>query len=310
LSALSYRAQSLFFLLGDLCSLWLKQTRSAENITLTILYQHELDVALKAVHEAGSRVMEEYARFQVIANAPADISTQADHLSQALILEHLHTAFPSDALCAEETMELLSHVPQTGSRVWIVDPIDGTRGFARKNDEFSIMIALVEEGQIALGVVSEPAKGRLTYATYGGGCWKRDGQATQPEPCHVTAVDELTSATLVQSHSRNPDKPSSLVRSVQPAKVLETYSAGIKLAMVARGDADIYLNTYSEFHDWDICAGHILVSEAGGKVTGLGGQELHYGLPGAWQRHGVLATNGRVHQATLLALVTGPGTHQ
>jgi 3'(2'), 5'-bisphosphate nucleotidase len=252
--------------------------------------------------------MEEYARFEIIRNAPADISTEADRLSQRVILEHLHTAFPNDALCAEETMELLSHVPQTGSRVWIVDPIDGTRGFARKNDEFSIMIALVEEGQIALGVVFEPAKGRLTYATQGGGCWKRDSEGTQPEPCCVTTVTDLTKATLVQSHSRNLEKPSFLVKALQPARVVETYSAGIKLAMVARGDADIYLNTYSAFHDWDICAGHILVNEAGGKVTGLGGQELHYGLPGAWQRYGVLATNGRLHDSALLALATG--THQ
>ena len=243
--------------------------------------------------------MEEYARFEVIRNAPADISTEADRLSQRVILEHLHAAFPNDALCAEETMELLSHVPQTGSRVWIVDPIDGTRGFARKNDEFSIMIALVEEGQIALGVVLEPAKGRLTYATQGGSCWKRDGEGTQPERCCVTTVKELTNATLVQSHSRNPNIPSSLVRALQPAKVLETYSAGIKLAMVARGEADIYLNTYSAFHDWDICAGHILLNEAGGKVTGLGGQELRYGLPGAWQRLGVLATNSRLHDLAL-----------
>jgi 3'-phosphoadenosine 5'-phosphosulfate (PAPS) 3'-phosphatase len=83
---------------------------------------------------------------------------------------------------------------------------------------------------------------------------------------------------------------------------VETYSAGIKLAMVARGEADIYLNTYTAFHDWDICAGHILVNEAGGRVTGLGGQELHYGLPGAWQRHGVLATNGQLHDGAIEAL--------
>jgi 3'(2'), 5'-bisphosphate nucleotidase len=269
---------------------------------LNIPYQHEFDVALGAIRLAGSRVMEEYARFQAIANAPADISTHADRLSQVLILEHLHSAFPHDALCAEETTEHLAQVPQIGSRVWIVDPIDGTRGFARKNDEFSIMIALVEEGQIALGVVFEPARGHLTYAASGGGCWKRDGTATQPEPCHVTTVAELTKAVLVQSHSRNSDKPSALVKALQPARVVKTYSAGIKLAMVARGEADIYLNTYAAFHDWDICAGHILVNEAGGNVTGLGGQELHYNLPGAWQRHGVLATNGRLHDSSVRAI--------
>jgi 3'(2'), 5'-bisphosphate nucleotidase len=89
------------------------------------------------------------------------------------------------------------------------------------------------------------------------------------------------------------------VEALGPANVVETYSAGIKLALVARGEADIYLNTYDAFHDWDICAGHILVAEAGGAVTGTGGQVLRYGLPGAWQKDGLLATNGRLHEATL-----------
>ncbi len=271
---------------------------------LSIPYERELDVALEAVFQAGRRVMEEYACFQAIANAPADISTQADRLSQTIILDHLHAAFPADALCAEESTDLLSEVSLTGPRIWIVDPIDGTRGFARKNDEFSIMVALVEESRMAVGVVFEPAKERLTYATSGGGCWKRDQKATQPASCRVTTVTELSKATLVQSRSRNPDQPSSQVKAIQPARIVETYSAGIKLAMVARGEADIYLNTYSAFHDWDICAGHMLVHEAGGKVTGLGGQELRYGLPGAWQRHGVLASNGRLHDPALEALAS------
>jgi 3'(2'), 5'-bisphosphate nucleotidase len=277
-------------------------------------YQHELAVALEAVQQAERAILEEYARFQVIANAPADISTDADRLSQDLILKHLQEAFPDDALCAEETTEDFADVPQTGSRVWIVDPIDGTRGFARKNGEFSIMVALVEQGLMALGVVSEPAKNRLTYAVQGGSCWKQDGEPgcvgarSEPIRCHVSIFQELSQSALVQSHSRNPDKPSRMVKALRPARVIETYSAGIKLAMIARGEADIYLNTYDAFHDWDICAGHILVEEAGGRVTGLAGQELHYGLPGAWQRHGLLASNGQLHDAALQALASIPNS--
>ena len=93
-----------------------------------------------------------------------------------------------------------------------------------------------------------------------------------------------------------------LFRSLRPARVLESHSAGIKLALVARGEADLYLNTYDAFHDWDICAGHILVTEAGGKVTGSANQTLVYGVAGAWQRHGLLASNGRVHAEALARL--------
>jgi 3'-phosphoadenosine 5'-phosphosulfate (PAPS) 3'-phosphatase len=87
--------------------------------------------------------------------------------------------------------------------------------------------------------------------------------------------------------------------------MIETYSAGIKLALVAGGEADIYVNDYREFHDWDIAAGQILVEEASGRVTGLAGEALRYGLEGAWQRQGLLASNGVLHEAALCSLAAG-----
>lgn len=182
---------------------------------------------------------------------------------------------------------------------WIVDPIDGTRGFARKNGEFSVMIGFVEDGEIAVGVVAQPAVRRLTYAVKGQGCWRLDDSETIPTRCRVAAVDTLANSTLTQSRSHEPNSRSKWVDALQPAKIVESYSAGIKLALIARGEADIYLNTYEAFHDWDICAGHILVLEAGGLVTGIGGQALEYGLPGAWQKNGLLATNGPLHPPAL-----------
>jgi 3'(2'), 5'-bisphosphate nucleotidase len=141
--------------------------------------------------------------------------------------------------------------------------------------------------------------GRLTFAVRGQGCWRLDGDQSTPVQCQATAVEELSKCTLTQSRSRDPGKQSRWVQALQPARVVESYSAGIKLALVARGEADLYLNTYEAFHDWDICAGQILVTEAGGMVTGTQGQTLEYGLPGAWQKNGLLATNGRLHTAAL-----------
>jgi 3'(2'), 5'-bisphosphate nucleotidase len=207
-------------------------------------------------------------------------------------------------LCAEERTQTLQDAASTGPRLWIVDPIDGTRGFARKNGEFSVMIAFVENGQLAVGVVAQPAVAKLTYAVRGEGCWRLDGDAAAPMRCHVTPTAESRQSTLTQSRSRDPNRRSKWVDALEPARIVESYSAGIKLAMIARGDADIYLNSYEAFHDWDIAAGHILVSEAGGHVTGIKGQALAYGLPGAWQKHGLLATNGRLHDATLKTILT------
>src|SRR5580658_7372513 len=123
-------------------------------------YDAELQAALEASELASRALLDAYARFEVIPDAPASISTDADRRSQEIILGHLHRLFPSDALCAEEQTATLTLSAQTGSRLWIVDPIDGTRGFARKVGEFSVMIAFVDDGHIAVGVVQEPAKER------------------------------------------------------------------------------------------------------------------------------------------------------
>jgi 3'(2'), 5'-bisphosphate nucleotidase len=270
-------------------------------------YEQELRVALEAAHRAGQAILARYAVFTAVPDARADITTDADREAQEIILTQLHRRFPGDALCAEEPTAALIDVPSTGARLWVVDPIDGTRGFAQKNGEFSVMIGFVDKGLVAVGVVLEPAAGRLTYAVRGGGCWRQDGTESAPSPCTVSDVAELGAATLTQSRSR-PGQTSRAVLGLRPAHVLEMYSAGVKLARVARAEADIYVNTYTAFHDWDICAGHLLLEEAGGSVTGLAGQVLRYGTPGAWQRHGLLATNGHLHAVALAQLRRNNGS--
>jgi 3'(2'), 5'-bisphosphate nucleotidase len=258
-----------------------------------VALERELEVALEAAHEAGRHVMKEYAAFVPIPNAPAEISTEVDRTAQELILQHFHDAFPADALCAEEATPALESAARTGRRVWVVDPIDGTRGFAMKNGEFSVMIGLLVGGEVSVGVVLEPALDRVTYALRGGGCWSRLKEA-KPQRCHVTTTTELSRAALVQSHSK-AGKRSEVDRALGTAKVIETYSAGVKLGLVARGEVDLYVNTYANFADWDICAGHLLVEEAGGMVTELRGGAVHYGQDGVRQRGGLIASNGVLH---------------
>ena len=265
-------------------------------------YERELKVALEAARLAADLIMKDYADFQVIPDAPAEISTQTDRRSQEIILKHVQQAFPGDAFCAEETSDLLAGLAHTGERLWIIDPIDGTRGFARKNGEFSVMIGFVDCGKIGVGVVAEPAKKLLTYAARDSGCWRRDGESAQPSMCRVNATTSLNLCMVTQSHSKDKNKPSRHISALGPAKVIETYSAGIKLAQVARGNADIYLNTYDASHDWDICAGQILVDEAGGRVTNFLGESPRYGLPGSTLTGGLLASNGLLHDAALEAL--------
>jgi 3'(2'), 5'-bisphosphate nucleotidase len=228
-------------------------------------YTRELQIALDAADTAAHYLRSAYEAFTPVANAPASISTEADRTSQELILKYLAKAFPDDALCAEEATPTLQSAKRDGRRVWVVDPIDGTRGFVMKNGEFSVMIGLVVNGRVAVGVVHEPAHARATYARLGHGCWVRTG-TRPPISCRVGQTTRLEDSVLVQSHARKGET-SWPVTALNPGCLVETYSAGVKLAMVARGEVDLYINTYPNFSDWDICAGELLVSEAGGKVT-------------------------------------------
>jgi 3'(2'), 5'-bisphosphate nucleotidase len=267
-------------------------------------FTHELQEALAAATAAGRYLQAEYAAFEPIPNAPAHISTHADRESQEIILKHLHAAFPTDGLVAEEKTPTLATAPIHSQRQWVIDPIDGTRGFAMKNGEFSVMIGLTVNGRPVVGVVLEPAKNRLTYAASGSGCWKKDGNS-EAIRCRVTPCDMLSAAVLTQSHSK-PGKPKPVQVKLAPSRVIETYSAGIKMALVARGEADLYVNDYPEFHDWDICAGEVLVVEAGGTVTEYTGEAVRYGLAGAKRRSGLVASNGRLHDEAVQRLTCEP----
>src|SRR5437660_4055361 len=162
-------------------------------------YGNELTAALAAADLAGAVILEHYARFAAIADAPASISTDADRASQETILRHLQTLFPGDAYCAEEDTPALTGASRLGERLWVIDPIDGTRGFAMKNGEFSVMIGLVAKGRVVVGVVAEPALGRVTYARFGHGCWARTATG-MPAAGYVSKTTSLADAVLVQSH--------------------------------------------------------------------------------------------------------------
>jgi 3'(2'), 5'-bisphosphate nucleotidase len=263
-------------------------------------YARELEVALEAARIAGDYLRKAYEDFTPIPSAPASISTEADRTSQELILTHLQQAFPDDVLCAEESTATRNKSRNDGNRVWVVDPIDGTRGFVMKNGEFSIMIGLVAAGRVVVGVVMEPAFSRTTYARFGHGCWVRQGDAL-PTACFVTKTSQLTDAVLVQSHAKKGETPWP-VAALKPRKIVETYSAGVKMAMVARGEVDLYVNIYPNFRDWDICAGDILVTEAGGAASEIAGTPLSYGKLGYSQTGGLLASNGLLYASAVAAL--------
>lgn len=265
-------------------------------------FDTELSVAMEAADQAADLIRREYESFVAIPDAPVSISTYVDKASQDVILRFLHARFPNDALCAEESIPGFEDVPRSGPRAWVVDPIDGTRGFAKKIGQFSVMIGLLLNGKPVVGVVAEPAQQRVTYARLGGGCWAHTRDATAMR-CRVSRRIP-SEFVLVQSWAKT-GQSSRPVEILKPDRVVETYSGGVKLAMVARGEADVYPNTYETFFDWDICAGHVLVTEAGGMVTDLAGNPIAYQAADFSQRKGLLATSGPMHAEMVKRLAAG-----
>lgn len=268
-------------------------------------HDRELDLTLETIRRAGDEILRRYASFERIEDAPADVSTEADRASQELILDALHRAFPADGLCAEEASERFETEAAGARRVWVVDPIDGTRGFARKNGEFSVMIALVEDGEPVVGAVHEPAADRLTWAVAGEGCWVVRGEGGEAVLCAVSAT-EGAPRVLAMSRSQGEEGERRLLEALGASRAIQTYSAGIKLAQVARGEADLYLGDYLTLRDWDVAAGHVLVTEAGGRVTNVDGEAIRYDGSGrSLKGRGIVASNGGVHEAALEAIAAG-----
>ncbi|MBX7105591.1 MAG: 3'(2'),5'-bisphosphate nucleotidase CysQ [Gemmataceae bacterium] len=263
-------------------------------------WEAELKAAREAARVAGDVIVAAYQKFAAAESAPADITTQTDRDAQEAILRSLLQRFPHDAYRAEENTRTLAAAKQVGSRMWIIDPIDGTRGFVMKNGEFSVMIGLAVDGIPVVGVVHEPAMDRTTFAADGAGCHQTVG--TKTTRVNVSGTANLEDAVLVQSHTKAGRGMSKEVATLRPKTVLETYSAGVKLARVADGTADLYVCDYMAMNDWDLAAGHALVVEAGGRVSNLSGESRIYGRESPIQAGGLLATNGRVHDATIAAL--------
>ncbi|HVJ81620.1 MAG TPA: 3'(2'),5'-bisphosphate nucleotidase CysQ [Planctomycetia bacterium] len=266
-------------------------------------FADELGAALDAVRAAGAEILRLGGAYENVTDAPADIVTDADLAAQAIIFRILAERFPNDAVLGEEAYKEDPSIARA-LRLWIVDPIDGTRGFAIGNGEYSVMVGLVAGGRPVVGVVHEPHVGRTTFAAAGQGCFVRTSAVGQPMPCSVRPTESMVDATVAMSRSRKTDSEKRLLDRFGARESLKTYSAGIKLAQVARGEADLYLGDYPAMHDWDVCAGHILVEEAGGRVTDLAGEPLVYGREPPRQSRGILATNGLLHAAALAVAKT------
>jgi histidinol phosphatase-like enzyme (inositol monophosphatase family) len=244
-------------------------------------------LAVDVAREAGELTLGWFRSRDLAVDTKADGTpvTIADRAAERLVRERLAAAAPGDGVLGEEEPETAS---STGRR-WIVDPIDGTKAFARGVPLYTTLLALDDEHGPAVGVIVVPALGEVVAAGRGLGCW-HDG-----EPAHVSATTTMAGAWLTTSgYSHWPEADLVAVR--RAGCQLRTWGDGYGYALVATGRMDAMVDHTVE--RYDVAAMPVILAEAGGRFTSLGGAE------GAQHGSGV-ATNGLVHDE-LLGLLSDP----
>jgi 3'(2'),5'-bisphosphate nucleotidase len=262
--------------------------------------QHELEVALHLARQAGSLIMDYYQTGLTVEHKDGDEPvTAADRAADSLIAAGLRAAFPGDGLLTEESEDDLSRLQR--DRVWIVDPLDGTTEFITETGEFAVQIALAVRGRPVLGVVYQPARQQHFYAVQGKGAYHvHNGQTTR---LHVSTEPDLACMCLVASRSHY----SSFVEAARQAfgirNVTRMGSVGLKVGLVARGVCDLYLAT-NVAKEWDLCAPHALLLEAGGVLTNLCGEAMVYNKAEVAECRGLVGSNGLAHDRIVGTLAT------
>ncbi len=268
---------------------------------MSALAQRAAEVALAAAREASDLVMRVYAEpFEVQYKGKDDPVTRADHESNALLVDRLSRAFPGVPIVAEESDPASYEGFSLADAIWFVDPLDGTREFVARNGEFAVMIGLAEHGRATVGVITAPAWGRAFVGVVGEGAWEVDAGGSR-KPIHVSTRTALHGASMVVSRSRTPPQLAALAASLGHAPVI-LGSSGLKAAVVATGEHDVYLQTGRAGMRWDACSSDALVRAAGGRFTDTGGDAIAYATPELVNGRGLLATNGPLHERVMEAL--------
>ena len=239
-----------------------------------------LDLAAGLARKAAAAI-EAVKRAGFVVERKTDESpvTEADRIAEALIVEGLRAAAPDVPVVAEEEAEagVVPEAAAAARRFWLVDPLDGTKGFAAGSREYAVCIGLVEEGRALLGAIALPATGELFGGLLEAGAWKETGDG-QRRPIRVRPAPEGGIVALVSR--RYADDPR-LGRFLAGRRVAERrgLSSALKFCRVAEGEADLYAR-FGPTMEWDSAAGQAIVEAAGGAVVDLGNAPLRYGKPG------------------------------
>jgi 3'(2'), 5'-bisphosphate nucleotidase len=267
-------------------------------------FERELRAAVELARRAGEAALAFYGKPLRVEHKEEfdEPVTQADRTVNELIVRSLRESFPEDGVLAEESVDTARRMGR--ERVWMVDPIDGTKGFIAGTGDFAVQIGLAVAGRAALGVVYAPATDVLYWAARGQGSWvlrptSKAGAEAKAERLRVSGETDLTKMRLAESRSHRGPRMEAVVRELGVRAEVRSHSVGVKVGLLVERQADLYIHLSPKTKQWDTCAPEVVLAEAGGRMTDLWGAPLRYNTADVLNRNGLVASNGASHEAVL-----------
>lgn len=228
---------------------------------------------MQLARQAGDAIMQVYATaFDVTHKADDSPLTKADLAAHRLLTAELARLSPSYPVLSEESQAVAFAERRAWSTYWLVDPLDGTREFVKRNDEFTVNVALVHEGEPILGVVHAPALALTYFAHDGGGAWRV--RATGAAERIHAALRVRDPVKVAGSRSHAGESLRGFLERLGPHELISMGSS-LKLCLVADGSVDVYPR-FGKTSEWDTAAAQCVVEQAGGRVTDLELRALRY----------------------------------
>ena len=261
----------------------------------------ELGLARRLAREAGAIVVEirDRGALAVEHKAGDEPVTIADRAASELIVAGLAAAVPADLVISEE--RAVDPGRAIEERVWFVDPIDGTKDFIRGTEGFAVMIGLAIGGVPTLGVVHQPTRGGTFWAAPGLGAWFALGDGP-PRRLAARPITDVADIRFVASASHRTAAIDDVKSALGITNELNIGSVGLKIALIALGERDLYVNPSPRCKAWDTCAPQAILEAAGGLLTDARGGALPYDRVDIGNPRGLVAAGAGIHAAVLARL--------
>ena len=217
--------------------------------------------------------------------------TEADRSANLHIVTRVREQYPEDGILSEESKDDLARLEK--DRVWIIDPLDGTKEFIARNGEFSIMIGLAIDGKPAMGVIMQPEANLIYLGAHGAGAMLEENG--EQIPLQVSKTSRTSQMTLVSSRSHRQQITDQMRSAMRITSERVSGSVGLKVGLISRQLADLYLHPSPGCKEWDLCAPQAVLEAAGGVMTDCWGNPLRYNKRDVRAHNGLVATNGVLH---------------